>query len=89
MEESFGPDVSDIDSSLNETSTAESTGSPVTDIDNRDDATLDKMSKPLPTVICELSKVDKIHGLLNYMWLVTQGKFPLETIAFELFMDVV
>ena len=79
-EESFGPDVSDIDSSLNENSTAESTGSPVTDIDNRNDAILDKMSKLLPTVICELSKVDKIDGLLHvasYSRQIPFGKYRI------------
>ena len=49
----------------------------------------EEMSKLLPAVVHELSKVDKIDGLLSFMRLVKSGKFPLENIAFELFHDVV
>ena len=49
----------------------------------------EEMSKLLPAVVHELSKVDKIDGLLSFMRLVKSGKFPLENIAFELFLDVV
>ena len=64
-------------------------GSPLTDIESKNNDILEKMSKLLPTVIHEHSKVDKIDGLLNSMRLVKSGKFPLENIAFELFLDVV
>ena len=60
-----------------------------TNIDNHDDDILEEMSKLLPTVVHELSKVDKIDELLNFMRLVKSGNFPLENIAFKLFLDIV
>ena len=48
-----------------------------------------ELIKLLPNVISELSNVDKTDGLLNVFKIVYEKRFPLDNIAFELFLDVV
>ena len=48
-----------------------------------------EMIRLLPNVISELSDVDKVDGIMNFFKLVNEKRFPLDNIAFDLFLDVV
>ena len=48
-----------------------------------------EMIRLLPNVISELSDVDKVDGIMNFFKLVSEKRFPLDNIAFDLFVDVV
>ncbi|XP_053383231.1 uncharacterized protein LOC123562931 [Mercenaria mercenaria] len=57
-------------------------------VDEDDQEMINEINRILPDVIKSLRDIDQLQNWLSFHQMIKEGRFPLENIAFHLFMDV-